>query len=167
MPTKFPADGKTRIHWVAGDDGIADVHAPTVDEIEAGVDISCDIPSGGIDLGVSNATIETGSICSRFVSYANGRTTVAPALTGWRYEQPDDTFWELVEKDTVGFLVIRTGMDYEDDFEAGQMVTVIKAQMSEPAPEFPGGDTAMTFSVNFVLIAGDQFDQKAVVAAGS
>lgn len=167
MGTKYPADGKLRVVWVDGEDGIEDVSAPTTTELGTGIDLSCDIMTGGLNLGISNATIETGSVCSKNISQANGRTSVSPQITFWRYEQPDDTAWELVEKDRVGFLVVRTGMDYEDAFANGQQVTVIKAQMSEPAPEFPGGDTATTFTANFVLVNGADFDQKAWVGGTS
>lgn len=167
MPTKYPADGKLRVFWVEGEDGINSLSAPTTAELNAGTDLSCDIMTGGLDLGISSATIETGSVCSKNISQANGRTSVNPKITFWRYEQPDDTAWNLVEKDAVGFLVVRTGMDYEDAWANTQQVTVIKAQMSEPAPEFPGGDTATTFVENFVLVNGADFDQKAYVGGVS
>lgn len=162
---KYPADGNLRVAWVPGDDGIGNIHTPEVSELTdaAVVDLSCHIQSGGVNLGVSTNTVDTGSICSAFVSQANGRTTVAPVLTGWRYKQPEDTFWDIVEKGEVGYLVLRTGVPYETPFEAGQEVTVALVEMSEPAPEFPGGDTMTTFQVNMALVSGDKFDQKAEV----
>lgn len=164
MPeTKYPADGSTRVYWVAGEDGIADVSAPTVSELNAGVDLSCHIQSGGLSLGVSTATIDTASLCSAFVSQANGRTTITPQLTMWRYEQPDDTAWELFDGGEVGWLVIRSGIDTDTAWANGQAVIVAYVQVSEPAPEFPGGDTATTFMVNMLLVNGRLFDQKAFV----
>lgn len=168
MPeTKYPADGATRVEWVSGVDGVADVHAPTVAELNAGVDISCHIMSGGLSLGVSTGTIDTASLCSAFVSQANGRTTVTPALTMWRYRQPDDTAWELFEEGAVGYLVIRSGVDTDDAWANGQQVIVAYVEVSEPAPEFPGGDTATTFTVNMSLISGREYDPKAWVGGVS
>lgn len=166
---KYPTDGMTYIGWLADPDGdaITDVSAPELSELSGIVDLSCDVQSGGIDLGVSTAVIDAASICSAFVAQALGRTTVSPALTGWRYKQPDDTFWELVEKGTTGWLVIRTGVPSEDALADGDMVTVAFVEMSDPQPAFPGGDTLTTFKVNLVLVNGQQFDQKAVIGGGS
>lgn len=162
---KFPADGMTYIGWLEDEDGstITDVSAPTLASLSGMVDLSCDIQSGGVDLGVSSAVIDTASLCSAFVSQANGRTTVSPKLTGWRYKQPDDTFWELVEKGSLGWLLIRTGIPTETPLANGQMVTLAYVEMSEPMPSFPGGDTATTFTVNMVLVSGQLFDQKAAI----
>lgn len=168
MPeTKYPADGSTRVYWVEGEDGIANVHAPTTADLNAGVDLSCHIMSGGLALGVSTGIIDTASLCSAFVSQANGRTTVTPTLTMWRYEQPDDTAWELFDGGEVGWLVIRSGIDTDTAWANGQGVIVAYVQVSEPAPEFPGGDTASTFAVNMLLVSGALFDQKAWVGGVS
>jgi len=166
---KFPADGQTYIGWLSDPvgDAIDDVSAPDLSELAGIVDLSCHIQSGGLDLGVSTATIDAASICSAFVSMALGRTTVAPTLTGWRYQQPDDTFWELVDKGELGWLIIRTGVATDEPLADGDMVTVAYLEMSDPSPEFPGGDTLTTFAVSLVLVNGRLFDQKAVIGGGS
>jgi hypothetical protein len=167
---KFPADGMTYIGFLedAAGTAIDDVSAPTLAELATIVDLSCDVQSGGIDLGVSTAVIDAASICSAFVAQALGRSTVSPTLTGWRYKQPDDTFWELVEKGKLGWLLIRTGVPTETALADGQMVTLAYIEMSDPQPAFPGGDTLTTFQVNMVLVNGQLFDQKAVIGgAGS
>jgi hypothetical protein len=167
MPVKYPADGQTRVYWIPGEDGIADKSAPTEAELNAGIDISCHIQSGGLALGISTATIEAASLCSYIVSNYIGRTTVAPTITAWRYKQPDDEMWDLVENGAIGWLAIRTGMDYETAWADGQDVTTMLLQMSEPQPTFEGGDTLNTFTVTLGLINGDEFDQKANVGGVS
>lgn len=166
---KFPADGMTYIGFLedATGDAITDVSAPDLAELAGIVDLSCDVQSGGVDLGVSTGTIDAASICSAFVAQSNGRTTVSPKLTMWRYKQPDDTAWELVEKGKLGWLVIRTGVPTDDPLADGDMVSVAYIEMSEPAPTFPGGDTLTTFTVNMLLVNGRLFDQKAVIGGGS
>lgn len=166
---KFPADGQTYIGWLEDEtgDAITDVSAPELSELSSIVDLSCHVQSGGVDLGVSTATIDAASICSSFVSMGLGRTTVAPTLTGWRYKQPEDTFWDLVEKGTTGWLVIRTGVASEEPLADGDQVTIAYLEMSDPQPEFPGGDTLTTFMVSLVLVNGQKFNQKAVIGGGS
>jgi hypothetical protein len=168
MTIKFPADGQTYIGWLPDDDGdaITDVHAPETTELASIVDLSCDVQSG--DLGISTATIDAASICSAFVAQANGRTTVSPSLTFWRYKQPDDTAWDLFEKGSRGWLLVRTGIPTEEALADGQSVTLAYVEMSEPSPEFPGGDTLTTFTGSMLLVNGQLFDQKAVIGgAGS
>lgn len=162
---KFPTDGMTYIGFLEDPDGtdIADVSAPTMAELASIVDLSCDVQSGGVDLGVSTAVIDAASICSAFVSQGLGRVTVSPQLTFWRYKQPEDTAWELVEKGKLGWLLIRTGVPSDTPLANGQMVTLAYIEMSEPAPQFPGGDTLTTFTSNLVLVNGQLFDQKAAI----
>jgi hypothetical protein len=162
---KFPADGMTYVGWLADPDGdaIGNVHTPELSELAAIVDLSCDITSGGLAPGISQGTIDAASLCSRFVSQSQGRVTVAPALTFWRYKQPDDTAWDLVENGTLGWLLIRTGIPTETPLAVGQEVTLAYVEMGEPMPEFPGGDTNTTFTSNFLLVNGQLFDQKAEI----
>ena len=170
MPdVKFPADGHTYVGWLADPDGdaITDVSAPELAELSGIVDLSCHIQSGGLDLGISTGSISAASLCSAFVSMANGQTTVAPVITGWRYKQPDDTFWELVDKGELGWLIIRTGVPTEDALADGDMVTVAYVEMSDPSPSWPGGDTLTVFDVSMNLVNGQLFDQKAVIGGGS
>lgn len=160
---KFPADGNTRVDWVPGADGIEDITAPTTTELATGVDLSCEITSGGLDLGVSSGTIDGASLCSDAVAQSTGRTTVSPSITFWRYRPPEDTAWDLAVKGSLGYLVVRTGVESDAEYEDGQEVWVGLFEMGEPAPEFPGGDTNTTFTLNFNLVSGREFDQKAVV----
>lgn len=167
VQVKYPADGNTAVIWVPGADGVADVHAPTVEEIQDGIDLSCDIQSGGLDLGVGSGTIDGASLCSSNVAQSTGRTTVSPTLTFWRYRPPQDTAWDLARKGSLGWLVVRSGYPSEDVFEDGQEVWIGLFEMGEPAPAFPGGDTNKTFALNFNLVNGAQFDQHAVVGGES
>jgi hypothetical protein len=166
---KYPADGNTYVGFLVDPDGdaIADVHAPELAELAGHVDLSCHVMSGGIDMGISTGTIDTASICSAFVSQAQGRTTVTPALTMWRYKQPEDTAWELVEKGVLGWLFIRSGVPSDDALADGDQIILAYVEMGEPDPEFPGGDTAQTFTSNMLLVSGRLYDPKAVIGGGS
>lgn len=166
---KFPADGNTYVGFLVDPDGdaIDDIHAPLLSELSGIIDLSCDIMSGGLEPGISQGTIDAKSLCSRFKSQSQGEVTVAPALTFWRYKQPDDTAWELVENGKLGWLVIRTGIPTETDLANGQQITLAYVEMGEPMPEFPGGDTNTTFTSNFLLVNGQLFDQKAWIGGVS
>lgn len=169
MPTKYPADGHTMVLLVPADPGIDDVHAPELAELTdpAVIDISCDIMSGGLNLGVGSGVIDGASICSANVSQSTGRTTVSPTLSFWRYLAPDDTAWEVAEKGDQYWLVVRSGYTYETALAEGQEVWLGLFEMGEPQPQFPGGDTNKSFDLNFNLVSGADFDQKAVIGGAS
>ena len=169
MTTKYPADGQLFVGWLSDDDGsaIADIEAPTEAELSSVLDLSCDIQSGGVDTGISTATIDAGSICSAFISQSVGRTSVAPTLTFWRYRQPDDTAWETFNKGDKGWLIIRAGVESSEALSDSQNVTLAWVEASEPTPSFPGGDTNTTFDLSFVLINGQKFTQKAWIGGAS
>lgn len=165
MTIKYPADGQLYVGWLPDEDGtaITDIEAPELTELAEIVDLSCDIQSGGVDMGISTATIDASSICSAFVEQALGRVTVAPTLTFWRYKQPDDTAWDLFEYGSQGWLVLRSGVPTGDALANGDQITLAYVAMSEPAPTFPGGDTLSTFAGQMVLVKGNKFSQKAVI----
>lgn len=167
--TKYPADGFTYIGFVEDPDGNAfvDFHAPELAEFSGHIDLSCDVTSGGLDLGVSTGTIDSASICSAVVAQSQGRTNVTPSLTMWRYKQPEDTAWEFVEKGKVGWLFIRSGVPYETALADGDELWIAYVELGEPAPEFGGGDTNATFTSNMLLVSGDKYDPKAVIGGGS
>lgn len=169
MGIKYPADGQLYIGWLPDDTGeaITDVEAPELAELGDIVDLSCDVQSGGVDMGISTATIDAASICSAFVEQALGRVTVAPVLTFWRYKQPDDTAWDLFEYGTQGWLVLRSGVPTGDALADGDQVTLAYVAMSEPAPTYPGGDTLTTFAGTMVLVKGNKFSQKAIIGGES
>lgn len=168
MPKKFPADGNTFIGWLedAAGTAIADINAPSVGtELAAVVDLSCDVQSGGFTLGVTNAVIDAKSLCDAFAAQALGTTTVSPALTLWRYKDPDpDTAWDLFERGALGWLVVRTGVPSDQPLASGDKLTLAYVEASEPQPDYPGGDTLTTFTETFVLNDGQKFTQKAVAA---
>jgi hypothetical protein len=152
--------------WVPGEDGIADFLAPTEAELTAGtvVDISCDIMSGGMNWGIASGTIDGASVCSGNVAQSTGRTTVSPTLSFWRYLAPDDTAWETFDKGDIGWLVRRTGYTYETAIEDGQGDLLVGLfQTGEPVPQEPGGDTNSSFDLNFNLVNGRLFTQRARV----
>lgn len=167
MAIKYPADGLLRAEWLvdAAGTAIADVDSPSLAALATAEDLSCDIQSGGVDMGISTGTIDAASICSALVAMSLGRVTVSPTFTFWRYKPPDDTAWELFEYGSQGWIILRSGVASADALAVGDSVTVAYLAMSEPVPAYPGGDTNATFSGSMVLLDGQKFNQKAVLVA--
>lgn len=167
--TKYISDGNLKVVWVPGANGIADADAPTTTELNAGIDISCDVATGGYNPGVGSGTVDGGSICSGAVQQNTGRSTSAPRLTCYRKTQAagDSAAWGIAVKHAVGWLVVRTGIPSDTVWADGQEVTVGKYEQGEPIPQHGGGDTNATFEMVLNLLDGATFDQHANVGGVS
>ncbi len=163
--TRYPFREFTKVVWVPGWDGIADISAPTVAELtDAGnTDISCFLTADGLALGISTSKVTGTSLCDSRNPEGIAGVTSDPSLKGYRDSAADgDTLWNIAIRNSKGFLVVRRGIASEDAFTATENVEVYKATMGEPSPD-PTADAAYT---TFTLpLAFDTWDLKATVAA--
>lgn len=146
MAVKYPFDENTRV--VLLDEAPADLAAPTVSELNAGTDITCDLTADGLKLGTSNNSISAGGLCSSVDSTVPGRTTFSASLTGFKFQQPDATpLWDSVSKNDEGWLYVRYGMDHDAAWANGQEVEGYDFLWGEAATADTGNDTLATFTV--------------------
>jgi hypothetical protein len=123
-----PADGNVAT-WLVPT--IADPSAPTVAEIEAGVDISCYLTTDGFSLTVDQATITDERECSKEVYGKPGSKTWSLTLTGIdntnsSNEATHNEFVDAMVEGTPQFVVRRRGVEFDTAVTATtQKVTVI------------------------------------------
>lgn len=122
-----PSDGNVAT-WVVPE--IANTTAPTVEEIEAGVDVSCYLTPDGFALTVEQETITDERLCSTETFGQPGRKSYTLELQGIDNTNSENEaeFNELVDvlvEGTDMFMVRRRGVPFDDPFEDGQKVTVI------------------------------------------
>lgn len=162
--SRYAHEEHTRVWWVPGADGIADIAAPTVDEIEAGTDLSPFIKKEGVKVGatqnnVNNATIETAYDAENVGSW---KTT--PELTMFRDAvSGDDDAWTLCVYGAVGFIVVRRGTTNITAVAAAQRVEVYPAQMHQPIMMDTAANENAAFVEKFATTSTPNL--KAVVAA--
>ena len=128
MP-KTLADQKIRLTFLTTRP--VDPTAPTVTELDAGVDLSCSIMKSDYQLGATgDQTISEAALCEPGAGNDMGATDYAASVTVFRMlddegkaDLEEDTgFQALKVKGTKGWLVEREGPRYDVDWADGQEV---------------------------------------------
>ena len=162
---KMLSDARRKLAWVPT---IADPSAPTVAELEAGIDISCLVTANNFQLGATGENaIDDPALCAEGNDQAPGRKTYAAAMDFYRWtETLEDVAWAAFQDSgESGYLVMRIGEDYRTDWTAAQEVQVYEALTGTPmllTPDAAGGFEK--FRQNF-YIQSSGTDERAVVAA--
>ena len=163
-----------RIRLVALTTKPADPKAPTVTELEAGVDLSCSIMKGDYQLGATgDQTVSEPTMCEPGAGNDMGATDYAGQLTVFRMLDEDGkadidedvAFQTLKVKGTELWLVEREGPVYDADWAADQEVSVYRVStgsMQKPSDRF-GGYIKRTFPLG-VRAAHENVAVVAVVA---
>lgn len=131
-----PADGKINTIWVPA---IADIHAPTVTEINAGTDLSNYVTLGGWSLEESQDKIDDKRENSQLDYEIPGRKKISgPTVevidnTNTDHEEENEAITTLVEG-AEGYFVRRRGMPTETAFAADQEVAVYSVRIGMTAP---------------------------------
>lgn len=161
--------GVTRLTWVPGVDGIADVSAPTLAELAAGVDVTCQMVSTYEVRADGSATTEERAVCET----ANVVTPTVANFMGrmelFRQWDPDTNAWEgedvlayLAYKD-VGYFVRRLGFPHATAYAAGQKLEVYRFMSDNP--QIMGGAGAGYLKATVPLLQQGVYDINATAAA--
>src|SRR5690606_23432340 len=163
--------GVTRLTWVPGEDGIADITAPTVDELEAGVDLTCqmlttyEVRPDASDTTNERAVCETANVETPTIANYMGRMELFrdwdATTEQWTTE---DVLSALAYKD-VGYFVRRLGLPAGEAYAAGQQVEVYKFMIDKPQPQ--GGTGSGYLKATVPLLQQGAYELAAVVAAGA
>lgn len=141
---------------------VADVSAPTVTEITAAVDITCDLSKDGIAPNISTNNVDIAALCETFDATIPGSFGADFQLTGFR-DDTTEALWDLAIYGTAGFLIIEYFGEPGVLPEAGDKVGVWPVTMNQKSPANSAANTAQMFTVPFNVTA--QPDLDAVVAA--
>lgn len=159
MATKLPYDENIKVVWATS---VASIAAPTVAEIGAGTDITCLLTKDGLTFGVTTASIDASTLCSRFMHSEPGSVDVKPVIKGYRFTSTDDDLWDLVDWGDAGYLIVRPMVPYGTAVAAAQKVIVIAGKWGEPEPAPTAANSMQTFSAN---LNTSDVNLKAAVAA--
>lgn len=162
--------GKTKLAWVPD---IADPSAPTVAELDAGVDLTCLMTTAYEVRADTSDTVSEKAVCERF----NSDTPTAGNYMGnlVLFRQWDDTAgeWDATEDPTklfptagaLGFFVRREGLDWEDAWAADQEIETYK--FATDNPQTAGGTDQGYQKATVPLHKQGVMHLDAVVAAGT
>ena len=150
---------------------IANLKAPTVAEVTAGINITCLITAANYSFGITgNAEIKDPAMCDKIDASDPGIATVVAEADFFRFKNAiDDTGWStFTGKDIYGFLVERTGQiaDGEDQetapVKAADEVKVAAVITHDPQTLSPSTAGYEKFKQVF---SPQNYEARAVVAA--
>ena len=146
---------------------IADITAPTVAELNAGVSLECRLTPDGLTTSADTAEVDSSKLCSTSNSSIVGRRTFT---AGVKYVRGDDEEAEAVQDALVygarGFLVVRRDLSAKVDWAVGQKVEVYPVQVRQPNPDAPAANALQAVDVPMSITSEPKgYGDPALVAA--
>lgn len=157
---KFPADGYTRVAILPA---VANLAAPTLDEIGDGVDITCDLTADGLRLPRSTATQDATPWRGPLEIERPTRVNMAgSSLQGYRFRLEAEVLWDAAVFKARGFLVVRRSMPFDTGWAATQVVEALDFRFGKRTTADTASDAMVTFTVPIFVTAEED---EAVIAA--
>ena len=156
-----PYEERTRVYWVPS---IANKAAPTVAELNAGVDLSCFLTKDGLTEPSGQNMTPAAALCERHDAERVGSTGGQVTMKMFRDDvDADDDAYNLCVYATNGFLVRRWGPLSTAAWTAGQKVAVFPSEMHDPVMNDTAANTMATFMETLAVTS--QPNIRATVAA--
>jgi len=151
---------------------IVDIAAPTVAELNAGVDLECRLLPDGLATPSDTGEVDNSKLCSTFSTAIVGRRSFSGVMVKYVRGPESDTEAQAVEEALVyratGYLVVRRDLLAETAWAASQKVEVYPVQLKQPNPDSPAPDTLQAVEVGMTITASPKaFGDFATVSAGA
>jgi hypothetical protein len=164
-PASVTSDGMVKVAWV---EEILDPENPALSELTAlsTKDVSCYLTDTGWSPDTDEATVTDNRLCSRQTFARAGRFADTLEI-GYVYNPlvPAENVAQLTLRHlTEGYFVARWGDNYEDDFQAGDIVDVIPSQLGVQKKQPPTMNTPLTIA-QMVHITAPGVQRDVVVVA--
>lgn len=154
------ADGNVKVSWCTA---IANIHAPTVTELNAGTSLETYITPSGLNDKATTAAVDTSSLASTFTTSGAGRRSFDISLEMKRQTPAaNDIAYNLFAYRTSGYLVFRRTLANTTAYASAQTVEVYPVITGEPELASPAMNEVQKFTSNFFLTSDP--DTRAVIA---
>lgn len=162
MP-RYVNDGNIKVAWC---ETIADKTAPTVTELDAGVELHPHLTKDGLNITFAQNAVDDGSLAETFDAQLPGSYSVSIELTMKRRNKEGgdtDEAWALFSNGDTGYLVVRRGSKAEEPWAAGDDAEVYPATAGQKGPTATASNEQARFVVPFYGSETPELD--AVVAS--
>lgn len=164
--------GVTRLTWVPGDTGIADVTAPTTAELGAvgAVDLTCvmvstyEVRADGSETTNERAVCETANVVAPTVRNYMGTFNLFRQFTAG-VPAADDAIEMFTDEGVLGWFVRRLGLAYDTAYANGQVVDVYK--FLSDVPQITGGTGEGYLKATVPMLQQGVFATRAVIGGES
>jgi len=150
------ADGEVLINFAPA---IADTDAPTTVELTAGVDVTPWLSS--LDTPLDGDSVDSSDLSSAFNKTVAGTYGGGATATFYR-DDTTDTAWDLLPRNTTGYIVIRRFGGSEVAWTAADVAEVWYVRVITESPATMDRNNVQTFDVDFAVLEEPVLD--AVVA---
>lgn len=166
QPASVVSDGNVLVLWVTS---VADVDEPTLGELTdpAVLDLSCYLTDAGWNPSITEAQANDPRLCSTEDFSAPGRTSTSIPLvyvTNPDVPSEDEAALTLV-KGSVGWLVERRGVPFDQAIAVGDLVTTWPVKLGVQVEQQPTANTPLTISQMAYLKPPGRGFRKPVVAS--
>ena len=146
-------DGRVRVGWVSGANGIANAAAPTTTELNGGLRLDTLMtPDGLIGFDGDTASVDTSSLSSSQNTATAGRISRDGMALRLKRQDTADTAFNTLTYQTVGFIVVRrAGIDAATAWTSAQAVAVYPVICGEYKPLAPEANSMDRYEVPLFL----------------
>lgn len=138
--------GKRQFYWVST---MANYHTPTRSELDAGKDLTAEIPQDGVSgFTQSSDSVDAGDFASRFTGKVPGLITADDSSINLYMDEDSDDARTVLAQDDEGYVVIFPEGDDEGATE--HTMDVYPAKVSSVAKQESGTDASM-LTVSFTI----------------
>lgn len=166
QPASVVSDGNVLVLWVTS---VADVDEPTLGELTdpAVLDLSCYLTDQGWNPDITEAQAPDPRLCSTEDFSAPGRTsTTIPLVYVTNPDVPsEDEAAVTLVKGSVGWLVERRGVPFEQAVAVGDIVTTWPVKLGVQKEQQPTANTPLTIAQMAYLRPPGRGFRKTVVAS--
>jgi hypothetical protein len=143
---RYANDGMIKVTWAPS---VASKAAPTVAELDAGVDIECHLTKDGLGVTNNENTVDDGSLCEVFDRQLPGSYSTSMALTMKRNNVALSDPWTFFARGDEGYLVVRRGVAAATAWTAAQNVEVYPAVAGQKSPAPTASNEQGRMTINF------------------
>lgn len=163
MADRGAVDGKTKVYWVTT---IANKAAPTTAELDAGTALDGIMtPDGMVGFQADTNEVDNSSFNSTFNSKQPGRANYSGTMLRFKKQTATDTVFDLLDRDTTGYVVVRRGSTASTAWAGSDKVEVYPATCGEVRLIDPEPDTMERYEVPIFISAEPSL--RATVSASS
>lgn len=138
-------DGKTKVWWVPT---IANIAAPTVAELNAGIQLEHRITADGlVGYEAETADVPTDALNSTFDTKLPGRASYSGTMLRIKKSTGTDTIYDTLVRNAAGNVVIRRDIDSNTAWTAADKVEVYPTTCGQTKFLSPEANTVRRFEV--------------------
>lgn len=142
-------DGRVRVTWMSA---CANINAPTVAELNAGIALEGFITPDGLDISMDTGGVDNSNLGSTFTTSKAGRKKPGVTIT-FHHDSPTDTPYNLLPYRTNGFAAVRRGVDRTVAWASADKLEVYPLESGEAVQKKPAVDDTWDFTTPFFVTA--------------